>query len=271
MNLHVDYACQPVLERRLLNDLRKPLKKLGKGNALYVTVKSPLFLVRFLRRCLYRLHMDRAYVFYDGLFPTGRTLRKLSRLHHRREIELVIDAKGKMLDKAMIALLKRCPFPIVINHCPEPIEGLKTHRDEAEETLSLLTSLACYSGLHYRCDFTSCLGNTLFVDETGACRHCHKEPTPFANVKDGGIYDKLRSCAAVNNALKTEVPFRKACMASCPYFVYCKGRCMKEKDRCLIKTLASEVDAIGKGLSLKADNLFDRRNAIHGFVFDRGN
>ena len=267
MNLHIDYGFHPIAHARLLSRFKKPLRKQSYRSLVYVYARSGIGLKRFLRSCFRKLRVSNAYVFFDAERLSPTTVRRLGRLSKRRDVELIVDAKGKALPAKLVAALLEENYPIVINHCPQDIPGLKVHHDESEEWVSILTAIACYSGLSYKCQFTSCLGSTLFINEKGECRNCRHDERPFALLKDKDVFSKLRDNETLNAVLKAEVPFRKECLGSCPHFALCKGFCPKEQDRCLIKSYQTRVDEAVASVSLGADDAFDRENAISRMAF----
>ena len=268
MNFHVEYGFHPLTQARLFSRFSKRIKKEAGGQKVYLHPHKTFRLTSFAKTCLRRLKASSLYFFLSPEQISKRLISQLNRFANARVV-IVVDAYDAPLSEAAKQDLLHARFPVVVNRCPEPVPGIKTHKDAHEEDVSAIQSILCYSGLHYGCEYSSCLGSTVFIDEKGDCRRCKIDVIPFGNLRQKTIADLLRQGKDLERLLEQEVAFRETCKKGCGYFSLCKGCCPVAKDRCAIKALLPEAEEANKKLSLSADNEFDRENAIYHLAFLR--
>ncbi|MCR5348422.1 MAG: hypothetical protein K6E59_02285 [Bacilli bacterium] len=266
MRIHVRYDSHPLAELTLFTKFRKEVRSQKRTLSIYVYPQRTFRLLPFLKRCVRRLWASNLYLFLKPSQIDPKVIKGLNKIQ-RANVLVIVDAEGKPIDSQAQDTLHLARYPVCVNRCPTPIPGIKTHQSEQEESITALVSLLCCSYLHYGCDYSSCLGSTMFIDEKGNCKRCKKEETPFGNIRDKRILEKLRNTEDLKDLLREEVPFRKRCMEKCPHFPLCKGYCPRSEDRCRIKTLLPVAEQAREKLTLNAGNVFDEVNAIYWLAF----
>lgn len=115
--------------------------------------------------------------------------------------------------------------------------------------------LACGFGSKYSCKYTSCLGNSFFINKKGELSFCYKNSSKIGNIFEEEVKTLLLKNHLFNDLLMKAIKKRKICSEKCNNFYQCQTGCVFDKVDC--DTFIKKIENKRKEINSIIENNFD--------------
>lgn len=211
---------------------------------LYANDSSPI--TKILRNIKSNVHF--VYVFIPVGKITGPFIRALTNTMHKTNVLLIVDCCGAQIP---LQKVKHCTnrkiVSVFLNVNEDDAKTLpheiKCIQNEDEKLNCCLQSNFYGSPLSFVCDYSSCIGKTIVVDENGRCFDCVAQEEVICSIFDEDLISKFdERLSSQKELLIKEIEFRNKCKNTCKHFSVCKGGCYRKSNRCIKKFEEQKFD-----------------------------
>lgn len=195
----------------------------------------------------------------------------------KANIELIINSKLNSFKKKLIKNTDRIIKITDLSECKENYEFYKSTNNVVFDSKfgsnlndAIMFDFSYFNRTSFTCDYSSCLGNTLFLDDNGDFYFCfkNKENSLLKNIKECNCVDSIFEVDNFVNILNKSIEKRNNCKARCTCYKKCNGGCPLHDTDCdrflknLESTIAERNDIISSVGSLNNLPLYKKDSII---------